>query len=42
MKAFIAAIAAIAVISVGMYLGLNNAGFSAADTASDSNVRLGD
>jgi hypothetical protein len=42
MKAFIAAVLALIVISVGMNFALNNAGFSSADVTSDSNVRLGD
>ncbi len=42
MKAFIAALVALVVISFGMNYGLNNAGFSSANVTSDSNVRLGD
>lgn len=42
MKAFITAILAMIVISTGSNLVLTNAGFSAAEMTSDSNVRLGD
>ena len=41
MKAFLAAIVALVVITVGANFVLENAGFSSARTASDSNVRLG-
>lgn len=42
MKAFLAAILALVVITVGANFILENAGFSSADGASDRNVRLGD
>ncbi len=42
MKAFILAIVALVVISVGMNFLLENAGFSSAEVTTDSNVRLGD
>lgn len=40
MKAFVAACAAMIVISVGAWAALNNAGFSAAETHSGASVRL--
>ncbi len=40
MKAMLSAFAAIAVISVGAYFGLHEAGFGSADRQSSSSVRL--
>ena len=40
MKAFLCAIAATAVISVGAWYGLHEAGFSAAERNTSSSVRL--
>ena len=42
MKAFLAAVVAMAVIAVGADLYLETLGFSSADTYTTSNVRLGD
>ncbi len=42
MKAFLMAVLALVVISVGANFALNNAGLSSADMTSNSNVRLGD
>lgn len=42
MKAFIAAVVALAVISFGMWYALNNVDYSATEMTSKSNVRLGD
>ena len=41
MKAFLAALVAMAVIAVGADLYLQTLGFSSADTYTTSNVRLG-
>ena len=41
MKAFLIAILALVVITVGANIALENAGFSMANRTSDSNVRLG-
>jgi uncharacterized protein YxeA len=41
MKAFLVAILALVVITVGANFILENAGFSSADVTSDRNVRLG-
>lgn len=42
MKAMMLAFTAIAVIAVGSYFALNEAGFSAADRTAGDAVRLGD
>lgn len=42
MKAFLAALLAIAVISIGANQYLETLGFSSAETYTTSNVRLGD
>ena len=42
MKAFLAALVAIAVISLGANLYLETLGFSSAEAYATSNVRLGD
>ena len=42
MKAFLAALVAMAVIAVGADLYLDTLGFSSADTYTTANVRLGD
>jgi hypothetical protein len=42
MKAMYAAFAATAVITVGAYFALNQAGFSAQDVSASDAVRLGD
>ncbi|MEL6999003.1 MAG: hypothetical protein AAFP68_12140 [Pseudomonadota bacterium] len=42
MKAFVAAIAVMVLISIAASFGLQNAGFSAAEMFSKDDVRLGD
>ena len=42
MKAFLAAVAALIVISVGASFGLGEAGFSAEEVYQSESVRLGD